>query len=401
MANALWGEGLLGETLEPSRGDKLSGKFILPPFSVLSAREGYWQSRKRAWLSIGIQSELGRGAQLLLDQEGLTDEQKKKLAKQAKSYATELIQTDPRYGKDGKARGRIGYKHETKPVLDVAYQAYRPEEGGVASDDRNPLATPYTGRPLVSTTTASPGIMKLAGGFEEAATGTTGTSIFDPVLCELAYTWFAPPGGLIVDPFAGGSVRGVVASRLGFDYVGVDLSKPQVEANRVQGETLCPVKQPIWHCGDSNEIGALCQGVSADFVFSCPPYGSLEQYSDDPRDISTMTVDEFRVSYSNIINEACKLLKPNRFACFVIGDYRDKQGFYCNFQGVTVDAFERAGLRLYNEAILVTAAGSLPIRVSAQFPKGRKLGRSHQTVLVFCKGDPRKAAEACKQDLGL
>jgi hypothetical protein len=40
---------------------KLSEQFLVPPFSVLDARQGYWQERKRAWLSLGIQSELGRG----------------------------------------------------------------------------------------------------------------------------------------------------------------------------------------------------------------------------------------------------------------------------------------------------------------------------------------------------
>jgi len=39
----------------------LSAKFGIPPFSVLNAREGWWQDRKRAWLAIGIRSELGRG----------------------------------------------------------------------------------------------------------------------------------------------------------------------------------------------------------------------------------------------------------------------------------------------------------------------------------------------------
>ena len=39
----------------------LSERFMIPPFSVLNAREGWWQDRKRAWLAIGIQSELGRG----------------------------------------------------------------------------------------------------------------------------------------------------------------------------------------------------------------------------------------------------------------------------------------------------------------------------------------------------
>jgi len=59
-----------------------------------------------------------------------------------------------------------------------------------------------------------------------------GTSIFDPVLCEVAYRWYAPPGGRILDPFAGGSVRGVVAAVLGYDYTGIDLRQEQVEANQ-------------------------------------------------------------------------------------------------------------------------------------------------------------------------
>lgn len=44
---------------------KLADKFLVPPFSVLDARQGYWQERKRAWLSLGIQSEVGRGDNLL------------------------------------------------------------------------------------------------------------------------------------------------------------------------------------------------------------------------------------------------------------------------------------------------------------------------------------------------
>jgi hypothetical protein len=43
----------------------LAEKFGVPPFSVLNAREGWWQDRKAAWLALGIQSELGRGENLL------------------------------------------------------------------------------------------------------------------------------------------------------------------------------------------------------------------------------------------------------------------------------------------------------------------------------------------------
>jgi hypothetical protein len=40
--------------------NSLAEKFGAPPFSVLDARQGYWQARKRAWLALGIKSELGR-----------------------------------------------------------------------------------------------------------------------------------------------------------------------------------------------------------------------------------------------------------------------------------------------------------------------------------------------------
>lgn len=49
---------------------KLSDRFLFPPFSVLNAREGIWQDRKRAWISLGIKSELGRGENL----QGLSDQ---------------------------------------------------------------------------------------------------------------------------------------------------------------------------------------------------------------------------------------------------------------------------------------------------------------------------------------
>ena len=49
----------------------------------------------------------------------------------------------------------------------------------------------------------------IAGGM---ASEQSGTLIFDPVLCEIAYRWFCPKGGVVLDPFAGGSVRGIIAS---------------------------------------------------------------------------------------------------------------------------------------------------------------------------------------------
>ena len=49
------------EESESGKVSTLAERFVVPPFSVLDARQGYWQERKRAWLSLGIKSELGRG----------------------------------------------------------------------------------------------------------------------------------------------------------------------------------------------------------------------------------------------------------------------------------------------------------------------------------------------------
>lgn len=43
----------------------LMDRFGIVPFTVLNAREGWWQNRKRAWISLGIRSEVGRGENLL------------------------------------------------------------------------------------------------------------------------------------------------------------------------------------------------------------------------------------------------------------------------------------------------------------------------------------------------
>jgi DNA modification methylase len=285
---------------EGSGSGSLASKFGVPPFSVLNARDGWWQDRKRKWIALGIDSEEGRNA----------------------------------------------------------------PAGG------------------------SPDMLA-------RQSGESGTSIFDPTLCELAYRWFSPSNGTVLDPFAGGSVRGIVASVLGRQYIGVDLRQEQVNANRIQGDKICPDLPPVWHNADSRDIDKICHDVDADFIFSCPPYADLEVYSSNPLDLSTMDYADFKEAYFEIIAKACSRLKQDRFACFVVGDVRDKSGNYYNFVGDTVEAFKSAGLNYYNEAILTTPCGSVAMRAGNSFSTSRKLGKAHQNVLVFVKGDGKKAAQAC------
>ena len=56
---------LFGEPVVNGHKSVLAQTFSYPPFSVLNAREGWWQERKRQWLALGIKSEVGRGGDLI------------------------------------------------------------------------------------------------------------------------------------------------------------------------------------------------------------------------------------------------------------------------------------------------------------------------------------------------
>jgi len=341
----------------------LSNRFVMPPFSVLDARQGYWQERKRFWLAKGIKSEIGRGG-VGIDY----------------SDAATISRQNGEIGFDGSKKykkGLLGFSEQVRSHYKNASPGGSPRP---ACDYSHRERGDGAGKPIKKTYDDGP---------EGSAVSQSGTSIFDPVLCELIYRWFTPPGGHVLDPFAGGSVRGIVAALTGFQYTGVDLRPEQIAANVVQGDQIVEDgPAPRWIAGDSQDIAAIAPG-RYDLIFSCPPYFDLERYSDDPRDISTMDYEGFLKTYRGIVAASVGMLKPDRFACFVVGDIRDRRGFYRNFVGDTIEAFQDAGAILYNEAVLITSVGSLPIRVNKQFQGYRKLGKTHQNVLVFYTGDPK------------
>jgi DNA modification methylase len=320
----------------------LKEKFIIPPFSVLDGRQGYWQARKNAWMALGIESEKGRMDGLL--------------------YGSCTASDPGFYILKRQHEEKTGEKITTRDFLANFYPAL------IESTDR-----------------------KICD-----------TSIFDPVLCEIAYRWFCEPGGKILDPFAGGSVRGIVASLLSRNYTGVDLSIEQIEENKKQAERILtdPAENDTgllrWIKGDSIKIKELAFD-DYDFIFTCPPYADLEQYSDNPADLSNMDYPDFLKAYRAIIKDSVSMLKENRFAAIVIGDIRNAKGIYRDFISDTIAAFKDAGMDLYNEAIYLTPLGSLPIRVERQFIKGRKLGKTHQNMMVFIKGDPWEAGKLSKE----
>ena len=219
------------------------------------------------------------------------------------------------------------------------------------------------------------------------------TSIFDAVLCEIAYTWFSTKEDAIIDPFAGGSVRGIVASALERNYTGLELREEQVLANRENAQEICSNHLPKWIIGDSNKTLDTIEDDSFNMCLSCPPYADLEVYSDSPDDLSNMEYAEFIKVYQSIIEKLYKKLKDNSFVVWVIGEVRGSDGNYYNFLGDTIKCFLNAGFNYYNEIVLATTIGTAAMRACVPFKASRKVAKVHQNVLVFCKGDGKKAAQ--------
>lgn len=340
---SLFGNDLFGDKVQVRKDGALAQRFEFPPFTVLSARDGDWQTRKDAWLSLGIKSEVGRGGDLMMkNQEGVN-----RIKDQKRLLFAQTANCDF-YDLKRAKEAELGRELTTEEFQRDHYKSERAYDSG--------------------------------------------TSIFDPVLCELVYRWFCPAGGQVVDPFSGGSVRGIVAGLLGFKYWGCDLREEQIAANLAQREELTPGRQIEWHVGDAND--ALEAAPAADLVFTSPPYGDLEQYSDDPRDLSTMEYHTFRAAMGRILLKASQRLKPDRFLALAVGDFRDKRGHLRGWVADTITDCREMGLAYYNDAVLVTMVGSGSIRAGRQFDGGRKLVRSHQQLLVFVKGDWKKATEA-------
>lgn len=270
----------------PGGPGALATRFVVPPFSILDTRQGYWKTRKENWLA--EIKDNGESRQNTLD-----------------------------------------------------------KEGGIVS------------------------------------TINDGVSILDPVIAELACKWFAPKSGSAFDCFAGDTVFGYVASKLGYDFTGIELRHEQVKLNNERCKGL-PAR---YICDDAVNLAKHIKPKSKDLLFSCPPYFDLEVYSDLPNDASNQaSYTDFLKILDKAFTSAVKCLRPNRFAVVVVGDVRAKDGAYYDFPSDISQIFKNNGMQLYNSLILVEPVGTARLR-AAKYMANRKVAKTHQNVLVFFKGN--------------
>lgn len=326
-----------GATNSPPANASLNDRFVVPPFSILDTRKGYWQDRKKKWRDlIGDMGE-SRNDKLITSPE---------------------IKYKDLYQRTRQHREELGISF--KEYLDK----YVPDE----VKER-----------------------------EAAKVLSAGVSLFDPVLSEILCKWFTPEAGAkIFDCFAGDTQKGFVFGTCGYEFTGIELRQEQVDINnRAIADKGLHVR---YICDDGQNVADHFEPESQDMLFSCPPYYDLEKYSDLENDASNQgTYGEFIQILDRAFKAAVGCLKENRFAVIVVGDVRDKQnGCYYDFCGDVKRIFKEAGMPLYNEIILVETGASTALRAS-RYMESRKVAKMHQNILVFYKGNTKDIAKTFKK----
>jgi DNA modification methylase len=219
-------------------------------------------------------------------------------------------------------------------------------------------------------------------------------SVFPAPLCEwIILRYGGSSGGLILDAFAGGPPRAVVAALMGYKYLGYDIRQEQIDENLRVVNTLGIAGSINYQCSDGTILSG-CADNSCDFAISCPPYYDLEQYSDLPNDLSNMpdykTFDE---SMLRCAQAHFRVMKPGAFVCIVtcpfrVGGNKDENELR-DFPGDTISNFREAGFMLWQKIVLSRNFASAACRSTTSW-KGKKLVPRHEELLVFRKPEEAK-----------
>jgi hypothetical protein len=208
-------------------------------------------------------------------------------------------------------------------------------------------------------------------------------SVFPAPLVEWVFLRYGgPAGGRVLDAFAGGPPRALVASIMGYEYHGFEIRQEQIDENLAIIKRLS-LDKVNYHLSDGRFLDGDDTLGTFDIALTCPPYFDLERYSDHPLDLSNFgSYEEFNAGMMFCARSHRRLMKPGAFVCIVVGPFRDKTGELVDFRAHTVDNFREAGFIFWQEVILSKNFGSAAKRSTNSW-KGLKLVPIHEFLLVF------------------
>jgi DNA modification methylase len=156
---------------------------------------------------------------------------------------------------------------------------------------------------------------------------------------------FTHQGELVLDPFVGSGTTLVSARDLGRNAVGFDLSDEYIamSESRLEQQTLFADAKQVAICDDARNIREYLSDESVSLIVTSPPYANLlnrkrknksrrgkerhnkqyqrvEQYSQDPRDLGTLPLEQYAEEMADIFQGLLPLLRPRAHCVINVPD---------------------------------------------------------------------------------
>ena len=162
-------------------------------------------------------------------------------------------------------------------------------------------------------------------------------------LAKKVISVFTHEGELVLDPFVGSGTTLVAAQDLNRNAVGFDLQEKYIElcVKRLASNNLFNKAQQVAIQDDALHIPNYLEPGSVSLIWTSPPYANLlnrkrknksrrnrnneqlhkiEQYSQDPRDLGTMALDEYTSAMRDIFERLLPLLRPKGHCVINVSD---------------------------------------------------------------------------------
>ena len=150
----------------------------------------------------------------------------------------------------------------------------------------------------------------------------------------------------VLDCFLGSGTTLIECKLLNRNGIGIDINPESISIaqNRLNFNISNKSKQIIY-TGDSKHLNMI-EDNSIDFICTHPPYANIIKYSNSiENDLSLLDYNEFLEEFKIVAKELYRILKPNHYCSFMIGDIR-KQGFVIPLGFNSMQLFIDKGFRL-------------------------------------------------------